>query len=179
MSVTTPSANSRGLLAELDARFRSPLNRFFHRRTQNQAEAEDLTQEVFLRVARRDEQSTPENIDAFIFAIASNLLRDRGRRRAVRGVAVDAEELMARGQTPDSALVEEIDPQRVLSAKEDLRRVLAAINELPVRTQDAFVLRRMEGMSIKEVANALGVSVSAVEKHLARAVAHLAARLDD
>jgi len=179
VSVTTPSAGPDGLLAQLDARFRRPLNRFFQSRTRDAAESEDLTQEVFLRLTRRAGDGPLENVDAFVFTVASNLLRDRGRRQAVRGVSVDHSETLERGRAVDSALVEEIHPQRVLDANDDLKRALQALNELPTRTQDAFVLRRVEGMSIKEVARTLGVSVSAVEKHLARAVAHLAARLAD
>lgn len=180
MSNTTPTARSGDQLSDLDARFRSPLTRFFRRRTRDASEAEDLTQEVFLRLLRRDGGLAPDNADAFVFTIAANLLRDRSRRGVVRGLQISPEDELQRVRhDTDSALVEGIDPQRVLTGKEDLKRALAALNELPTRTQDAFVLRRIEGLSNKEVAKALGVSVSAVEKHLARAVVHLAERLQD
>jgi RNA polymerase sigma factor (sigma-70 family) len=51
--------------------------------------------------------------------------------------------------------------------------------ELPERTRQIFVLRRLEGLSYFEIGRRLGVSVSAVEKHMQRAVRHLAARTGD
>jgi RNA polymerase sigma-70 factor (ECF subfamily) len=166
-------------MADLDARFRSPLTRFFRLRTRDVSEAEDLTQEVFVRLLRREGATTPDNTDAFVFTIAANLLRDRSRRVAVRGSQVSPEAEAEQGRAVHPALVEEIDPQRVLTSKEALRRALVALNELPTRTQDAFVLRRIEGMTTRDTAKALGLSVSAVEKHLARAIAHLAQSLQD
>ena len=63
------------LAARLDARFRAPLMSFFLRRTGNRQDAEDLTQEVFLRVLRRGEEPPGEFAEVFIFKIAANLWR--------------------------------------------------------------------------------------------------------
>lgn len=60
-----------------------------------------------------------------------------------------------------------------------MARALAALNELPERTRRVFVLVRFEEMSYKLVAQRLGVSVSAVEKHVMKALRHLNARLRD
>jgi RNA polymerase sigma-70 factor (ECF subfamily) len=54
----------------------------------------------------------------------------------------------------------------------------AALAELPERTRDVFVLRLLEGWKMAEVASALGISTRAAEKHQARALAHVAARLE-
>jgi RNA polymerase sigma-70 factor (ECF subfamily) len=51
--------------------------------------------------------------------------------------------------------------------------------ELPARTRDVFVLRRLEGLPYNEIAKRLGLSVSAVEKHMLRATRHLVARVGD
>lgn len=149
------------------------MNRYFQRRAVDAAEAEDLTQEVFLRIARRETAVTRDNIEAFVFMIAGNLLRDRRRRQQVRGVQLSLD-----GDSPisHSALVEAIDPSRVLAAREDLRQALAILAELPQRTQDVFILQRVEGMKNRQIAETLLISVSAVEKHMSRALAHMARR---
>lgn len=161
------------MLSELNLRFRTPLNRYFQRRSIDAAEAEDLTQEVFLRIARREEGLTRDNIEAFIFTIAGNLLRDRRRRQDVRGVQISLDEDRSINHV---ALTEVIDPSRVLTARDDLKRALDALGELPQRTQDIFILQRVEGMTNRQIAETISVSVSAVEKHMSRALAHMARR---
>ncbi|MDI1296884.1 MAG: sigma-70 family RNA polymerase sigma factor, partial [bacterium] len=72
----------------------------------------------------------------------------------------------------------DIGPDRILAGREALKTALAALERLPERTRTIFVLRRLEGMRYLEIARRLGLSVSAVEKHMVRAVAHLAATGD-
>jgi DNA-directed RNA polymerase specialized sigma24 family protein len=69
---------------QLDARFRRPLMSYFLRRLGNRSEAEDLTQQVFVRVLAGD-MAELENPQAYIFTVASNLLKDRGRATLRRG----------------------------------------------------------------------------------------------
>jgi RNA polymerase sigma-70 factor (ECF subfamily) len=61
--------------------------------------------------------------------------------------------------------------------RQRLRQVIAALEELPARTRDIFVLFRLDRLKQSEIAAQMGISVSAVEKHVVRAVAHLARRL--
>jgi RNA polymerase sigma-70 factor (ECF subfamily) len=67
--------------------------------------------------------------------------------------------------------------ERVFLGKEALNRASVALLELPERTRTIFVLRRLEGMRYADVARRLGISVSAVEKHMVRAIAHLTERM--
>ena len=169
------------LLARLDARFRGPLMVFFMRRQFTRPEAEDLTQEVFLRMVGRDGAEAPENPDVYVFQIAANLLRDRARRSLTRHsddhTSLDAPaDLTAAGLTDHPGLVEDRGPERVLLAQESLAQALRALDELGERTRHIYVLHRLEKMRHKEIAALLGLSVSAVEKHIIRAVAHLAER---
>jgi RNA polymerase sigma factor (sigma-70 family) len=160
---------------QLDARFRRPLMSFFMRRLANRSEAEDLTQQVFVRVLSGDtaEFDSPQ---AYIFTVAANLLKDRGRAILRRGVDVVCppddelvEELMA-------ALIEHRSPERVLLGKEALADALKALDELGERTRDIFVLFRLENMKQAQIASLFGISQSTVEKHVMRATAHLALR---
>ena len=72
-------------LETVAARYGGALNRFFERRAARLGESEDLTQEVFLRLAARGDGERIERIDGYIFQTASNVLTDRARRAAVRG----------------------------------------------------------------------------------------------
>ena len=173
---------SRGaLIARLDARFRGPLMVWFVRRNFSHNEAEDLTQEVFVRMIGHEERVPLQNADVYIFQVAANLLRDRARRSISRKsqdhVSLDAPtEIAAHGLSGHSALVEDRGPERVLLAQELLAQALRALNELGERTRHIYILHRLEKMRHKEIAALLGLSVSAVEKHVIRAVAHLAER---
>lgn len=161
--------------AELDRSFRLPLIAYFLRRVGDRSEAEDLTQEVFMRVLRNIDVVDVPRAKAYVFTAAANLLRDRARQAAVR-------QTESRGSLDDPSaplgrdLVEEIDPERVLLGKDDLHEVLTALDELSERTRDIFVLYRIEKMKQHEIATLYGLSLSAVEKHVVKAILHLSKR---
>ena len=69
----------------LNARFRGPLMSYFKRRVGNHAEAEDLTQQVFMRLLAADDFERVEQAEGYVFTTAANLLRDRDRRALRRG----------------------------------------------------------------------------------------------
>lgn len=155
-------------LRELFERYRGALLAYFARRTRNQSDAEDLTHDVFVRLGRLDPATELYNAEAFIFQTAANLLRDRARRaEAQRSVIV-----------PSSPMPEppagEPDAERVLGAKVELSRVMDALSTLSEKTRNIFILRRLEQMKCEEIAAFYGISVSAVEQHITKALAHLA-----
>jgi RNA polymerase sigma factor (sigma-70 family) len=160
---------------ELHARFRAPLLAYFRNRIGDASEAEDLVQDVFSRLARQNEFS-PTNVQAYIFVTAANLLKDRARNRAVRSAS-------AHTSIDDSAtkclqeLTEDRDPERVLAGKDTLREFLEGLEALNERTRDIFILARVEHMSQRDIARIFGISVSAVEKHIMKALGILGARL--
>lgn len=155
----------------MSLRFRPALIAFFLRRIRNHSEAEDLTQEVLLRVAQRGAAIDASRPDAYVFQIAANLLRDRGRRQKVRAA------YQAGYAATEATWVEELDPDRVLQAKQSLATVLGALRDLPERTRTIFLLFRLENMKQREIADMLGISVRTVEQHVVRASVHLRDRL--
>jgi len=166
---------SAELAARLDARFRSPLMSFFLRRTGSRQDAEDLTQEVFLRILRRDEEPSGEYAELFIFKVAANLLRDRARQAGARRkndhVNIDSPDILDHAAP---GLIEDLGPERVLLSQEALAAALQALDQLGERTRDIFVLYRLEKMKQREIAALYGISVSSGEKYVARATEHLA-----
>lgn len=143
---------------------------FFARRVGSLSEAEDLAHDVFVRLATAP-SSDVRNAKAYVFQIAANLLRDRARRNAVRSRYVGAE------QGNDLLQIDPIDPFRVSAGREALATLVRALDELPDRTRQIFLLYRYEQVSRQAIAESFGISVSAVEKHVYRAMALLSARL--
>lgn len=165
----------------LVARYRRPLMSFFLRRVEGREAAEDLTQEVFLRIVRRDEPVPSDNPETFIFRIAANLLRDRARRSLTHRIAdhdsLDEADAPFGGAGPLARnLVEDRGPERVLLSQESLTEVLKALDELGGRTRDIYLLCRVDRMKQRDIAALYGMTVSAVEKHVAKAGLHLAER---
>ena len=157
---------------EFFKRYRLPLTRFFSKRVGADADVDDLVQEVFTRIYSQDRQGGLENPNAYIFQVAANLVRDRARRSATKQVFSRSLEL-------DSAdRVEELSPERVLQGKEALKALQRALGELPQRTRAVFLLHRFEGFKYREIATRLGISTSAVEKHMMAAIRHVAERVD-
>jgi RNA polymerase sigma factor (sigma-70 family) len=166
----TAAANDE--LATLNRAYRPVLIRYFLRRTSSHAEAEDLTQEVFIRLAHID-MATVRTREAYIFQTAANLLRDRARREKVRA---DYGDELARN--PDLG-VEHLDPHRVAEAHDMLRALYAGLAELPEKTRRIFTLYRIENVSKKTIAESFGITESAVEKQVTRAMAFLIDRLGE
>jgi RNA polymerase sigma-70 factor (ECF subfamily) len=151
---------------QLFERYHGPLFTYFRRRTRASAEAEDLVQEVIRRMMERDDIGGIEAVDAFIFATARNLLKDRARRDGVRD----------RAQAEIAALstdIEVLHPERVIQGKQDLARVMAALAQLDETPRDMFILHRLDGMKQRDIAEAYGMSLSSVEKHLRKTLLHL------
>ncbi len=152
--------------------YTAPLERFFRRRVSVRAEVDDLVQEVFLRLARQDSIEAIDNPQAYVFQVAANILRDQGRRRRTHSADVHEsfEDAVHGSQT--------ISPERVVMARQSMGQLKAALLKLPLRTQEVFVLHRFEGLRYSEIANRLGVSLSAVEKHMMKAMKHITRRLE-
>ena len=168
--------DSDATIKALDARFRGPLMSFFLRRIGNRAECEDLTQEVFTRLVSAPTLAEVQNVEAFVFRVAANLLLDRQRHAKRWQFCGDP--------TQDRVFIDEItryyvenrEPERVLSGKETLASVLTTLRGLGDRTCNMFILFRLENMKQRDIASLYGISPSTVEKHIAKAVMHLASR---
>ena len=157
-------------LERLSWKFRPALFAFFLRRVSSHAEAEDMTQEVFIRLAQSDVENL-DSADAFIFRIATNLLRDH-RRRDQRHMAIHHSMRME-----DGIGIDPLDPHRVAAARETISKLWAAIQALPEPTQQIFILYRVENMDKQTIADNFGFTVRTIEKHISRALVFLARRV--
>lgn len=171
MSSKVPGSVNRRL-ADLVRTQTGNLTRFFYRRAPDRSEVPDLVQEVFLKLARTELPETLNTPHHYVAAVARSVLVDHYRRRRVRHVE-DQDEID--GDVPDTGLPIE----RVLDSKALAERMHMALLGLPERTRDVFALRTLGDMKMAAVAETLEISLSTVEKHHARALAHLAAELVD
>lgn len=153
------------------AQLRPALITYFQRRCGDIAEAEDLAQDVIVRALSHARWTSVEQAKSYIFTIALNCWRDRGRRRLSRTSVVDWNEDLVQDVAVESS------PELVLANQQQLAKIAAALGELAERTRDIFVLRRLENMKHSQIADLFGISVSAVEKHFSKALAHLARRM--
>ncbi len=156
---------------------RPDLVRFFTLRLRSAAAAEDVVQDIFVRLAALDPRTVIHNPVGYLYRLGSNLMLDRlrgDRRTAVRDAAwrdsnralVGAEEV-----------ADEPGAEQVVAARQRLDAVIATLRELPAQTQRVFRMHKFDGLSHPEVALALGISRSAVEKHVMAALKLLSARL--
>lgn len=166
-TAATPAGN------ELAARFSAPLLSYFLRRVRDRAQAEDLVQDALLRVIRASELEVIEHPESYVFKVAANLLKD-SRRHALRHPTVTCP-TPAEGEV-EEMLVDERSPERVLDGETSLAQVLQALGELSELTRNVFVLFRLEHMKQKDIATLYGIAQSTVEKHVMRAMLHLARR---
>lgn len=141
------------------------LRGFANRRLGNHAEAEDVVQEAFLRFQRVQTDRVIENPNGFLFRTIENLVIDRLRRRRIDpGPAKD-------GELQDSpSTITHLTPEDHATHKDELAQLLKIVSKLPRRWREVFLLSRVEGMTHAEIAKALGISKSTVEKHMVRAL---------
>lgn len=143
------------------------LRRFFGRRIREEVDVDDLVQEVLLRLCRRGGLGDVGNVEGYLFQTAANVLRDRARQRLSRKAGShDAFGDEHENVGADAVLL----PEQVLQGREAVRWLAEALLALPDRTRAVFVLCRIERMPYTEVAKGLGISLSAVNKHLAKAM---------
>jgi len=159
------------VLEQLAARYQVPLLRFFERRMKASPDPEDLVQEVFVRLVRQSNVQEIQHLDGYVFQVAANVLRDHARRWAVR-----AEEAHP-AQVDDELLEGGFSPERVLLGQEAIECVIAALQELPEKTQVIFALYHFESVPQVEIARRLNMSLSTLEKHMSRANLHLLTQL--
>jgi RNA polymerase sigma-70 factor (ECF subfamily) len=144
------------------------LMRYLSRVWRNVSDLADLRQEIYLRVYEAAAKSRPDSPKAFLFATGRNLMFDRLRRERI--VSIDYT------QDLDSlnVLVDEITPEERLSARQELRLLAQAFDELSDNCRAVIWLRRVEGLSQRDAAHRLGMHEGALEGYMVRGIRALA-----
>jgi RNA polymerase sigma factor (sigma-70 family) len=134
------------------------------------ADVDDLVQETYAVLATRASVAEIADPRAYAFQVARSLFLQGVRRAKI--VSIQAVADLAELDTADDAP----SPFDQAAGREDLRRLAAAIEAMPPQTRRAFQLRRVEGLSQREVAAATRLSESTVEKHIGRGIRILMAQ---
>ena len=164
------------LLAEY-LRRRGALIRFLAARAGSTAAAEDIAQELYLRLAARDRAVEVGAPSALLYRMAINLMLDRTRGE-IRSAARDgAWRQLSRSEMGGVDVADEPPADEAAASAQRLRQLVAAVGELAPQMGRAFRLHKLEGLSHAETARAMGLSVKAVEKHVSAALKALTAKL--
>ncbi|WP_343685379.1 RNA polymerase sigma factor [Asticcacaulis sp.] len=158
---------------------RDLLLRYFIARTRDAALAEDVVQEIYIRIARLAADIRIENPSAYLFTAGTHIHLNlvRGHRRAeVRDEAWSFAQVEAVG---DAFADRAPSVEEQVASRQTFQRLLGRIEALPERTRTIFKRHKFDGLTQAEVAHTLGVSKSTVEKHLSQALAILARKADD
>ncbi|MGF1610369.1 MAG: RNA polymerase sigma factor [Kiloniellales bacterium] len=131
--------------------------------------AHDLAQELFLKLSALEGGLEVSNARAYLFRMAANLVTDHQRREQRRAGLLAAVEAHLRGGA------ETLSPERRVMAQQELRDLVQVVERLTPTTRRIFKLNRFDGLTQREIAQALGISQTAVEKHIRKALATLAA----
>ena len=157
------SAHSQRI-AEWARNWNAGLTRFLRRRVPGQIDAEDLAQEVYVRLLRVEKLDSIEEPQAYLYRVASNVAAE-WRMRACHSKPHSAEEL--------EALVATATPESLIDEAQFSAQLNAALLLLTPMARAVIYLKLRDGMSHEEIARHLGITTRRVRRHLTHAYAHL------
>lgn len=128
-------------------------------------EAEDIAQTAFLKLAASGQAGEIENPRAFLYTTARNLVVDEVRHRA------HVERVDNLHSSPQRHDNDEISPERIALAREQLGIVEQAIRDLPPKRRRIFILSRIQHLSYEQIAQETGLTAVAVKQHVIRSLA--------
>jgi RNA polymerase sigma-70 factor (ECF subfamily) len=156
---------------------RANLVRVFAVKLRSVSEAEDLIQDLFLKVQALGDIEVEGDGSALLFRMANNLMLDRLRSQT-RASARDGGWRSLQGAVLGDQQVADVpSAEEVVASRQRLKLMMAALETLPPQVARAFKLHKLEGLSHAETAVAMGVSRSSVEKHVSAALKALMAKL--
>ena len=145
------------------------LRRYFMKKV-SATEADDLVQDVFLALQARGAASEIENVEGYLFRTAANVLVRRSRR-----ATWDWDRPRQLEEVRD--LADELSPERVLIAREEVDAAVKVLNTLPPRIAKAFFMHRFDGLTYEAIGQRMGISAKGVEYLIGRAIHRLSKRL--
>lgn len=176
-SMTEQDRQLSGIIAEEGSRLRN----FIRKRVPNEADAEDLLQEVFFEVIEAYRLMEPvQQWSAWMFQVARNRIIDLFRKKRQGALGNDPAALSGEGETlrlEDVLPSPDAGPAEAYARTVLLDELEEALDELPEEQRDVFIAHEIEGYSFKEIASRTGVSVNTLLSRKHYAVVHLRRRL--
>lgn len=160
----------------LYARHKGPVYRFVLRSVKGAGEAEELFQDVWMRVIEARARYQPQaKFTTWLYTIAHNRLVDHWRAKGLAVVSLDDEE----GGAPEPSAGEAMEPSRIAAGREALARLAAGLEALPLAQREAFLLYHEGGLSIADIAAATGSNEEAAKSRLRYAMGKLREAVGD
>lgn len=159
--------------AEVERLFRehnATLLRFIAARIGSTQEAREIAQESYVQLLRLNGPGAISYLRAFLFKTAANLVTDRLRQRDRR------RNVASMGDMDFVAF--ELSPERQVASEQAMTMLRAAVEELPPRCRQVFLLHRVHELSTEEIAKRVGIGERMARRYLARALEHLRSRMD-
>lgn len=144
------------------------LIQYLGRSSRSRSDIEDLRQEVYMRVCAAAYAEIPKQTRPLVFTVARNLLIDRVRHEQI--VSIEAVENL----DALNVAIDEPAPERTVIAREELRRLQSALDDLPERIRVAVIMQKIDGCSVQEIAGRLNTSERTVKRTLSEGVRALA-----
>ena len=136
------------------------LTRFLRRNWRNESDIADLRQEVYARVYSAARGGLPLQPKPFLFTTARNHLINTAKRAQIVSIEVVAD------LESSIVAVDAVTPERYATARDELRQVQAGLDQLPPRCRQVMILRRIDGLSTREVAERLNIAAATVEQQM-------------
>lgn len=147
--------------------YRAELRRFFARRSRSSQDGDDLVQEVYLQLLRFPPREPLRETQAYLYRIAWHVVNRANAKGRRDNVPLDFDSLEHLAQQSGQV---EADLQQQLGVQQQLIRLLGELSPI---CREVIIKFKCDGLSYKEIAAQLGISVHMVEKHIARAVQHI------
>lgn len=147
------------------------LRRYFRRRA-DEADVDDLVQEVFLQLQSAELSAPIDNVERYLFTAARNALISRHRRRTARSATLHDE------LQDGLEIADQRSPERIVIGQQEYRRVLEAIQNLPPRAREAFQYHRFENLTYLAIAHRMGISKEAVKELMHRAIVRISEAME-
>ncbi|WP_449467042.1 RNA polymerase sigma factor [Stenotrophomonas humi] len=163
--MTAAQAKERALwLAEHVLPCEPALRNWLQRRLSVRQDADDVIQETYAILASMPDVSHVRQPRAYVYTVAQSVVLQQLRRAQVVSIEAVAE--------IDHVAIsgDEVCPERTASSRQELARIGALIDGLPDKCREAFVLRRVEGYSQREIAQRMQISENTVEKHICKGI---------
>ncbi len=146
------------------------LLRFIAAKVGSEHEAREIAQEAYVHLLQLDQPEAISYLRAFLFRTAANLAIDRLRQRGRRGQAA---------ALSDAELVAfELSPERQIAGQQSMRVLAQAVEELPAKCRQAFLLHRFHDLHVEDIATRMNIGACMVRRYIARALEHLRLRVD-
>jgi RNA polymerase sigma-70 factor (ECF subfamily) len=167
-----PDPLNVALVRQLFLLHESALRGYLYRRVRSGTDAQELAQEVYLRLLQVPDVRAVRNPQAYLYTIAANLLKEHRRKQLRRGFAVAPDDPAVEEQLSETrCAAEELDRQR------RLQRLGEVIGQLSPKCQAVVALHFWQGLSYDEVAARIGISPHMVKKYVSQALAHCRRRM--